>query len=266
MLVCHIWPLLCWGMFPACLFSRGFYHKWVLNHIKRFSCIYWDDDRFIFFYLQFVDVVYQIDWFAVIKNLCIPGINTTLLWCMILLMYCWFRLLVIYWGFSCLCSSMVVQFSHSVMSDSLWAHGPQHARPPCSSSTPRTCSNSCPSHQWCHTTILSSVIPFSSQLQSFPGSFQMSQLFASGGQSMGASASASVLPMNTQDWSPLRWTGWISLQSKGLSRVFSDTIVQKHQFFSSQLHYGPTFTSIHDHWKNHSFDKMDLYWQSNVFV
>jgi len=98
-------------------------------------------------------------------------------------------------------------------------------------------SNSCPLSQWCHPTISSSVIPFTSCPQSFPasGSFQMSQLFASGGQSIGVSASTSVLPMNTQDWSPLEWTGWISLQSKGLSRVFSNTIVQKHQFFGTQL-------------------------------
>ena len=108
---------------------------------------------------------------------------------------------------------------------------------PCPSPTPRAYSNSCPLCRWCHPTISSSVVPFSSCLQSFPasGSFQMSQLFASGGQSTGVSASTSVLPMNTQDWSPLEWTGWISLQSKGLSRVFSKTIVQKHQFFGTQL-------------------------------
>ena len=130
-----------------------------------------------------------------------------------------------------------VQFSCSVMSDSLWPHGLQHTRLPCPSPTPGAYSNSCPLIQWCHSTILSSVIPFSSCLQSFPawGSFQTSQLFASGGQSIGVSGSASVLPMNTQDWSPLGWTGWISLQSKGLSRVFSNTTVQTHQFFSAQL-------------------------------
>ena len=109
-------------------------------------------------------------------------------------------------------------------------HGLQHSRLPCPSPSCRTCSNSCPLSRWCHPTISSSVIHFSSCLQSFPtsGSFQMSQLFASGGQSIGVSASTSVLPMNTQDWSPLRWTGWISLQSKGLSRVFSNTAVQEH--------------------------------------
>ena len=128
-----------------------------------------------------------------------------------------------------------VQFNRSVVSDSLRPHRLQHARPPCPSPTPRACSNPCPSSQWCHPTISSSVIPFSSCLQSFPesGSFPMSQLFASGGQSIGVSASTSVLPMNTQEWSPLGWTGWISLQSKGLSRIFSKTTIQKHQFFSS---------------------------------
>ena len=130
-----------------------------------------------------------------------------------------------------------VQFSRSVVSDSLWPHEPQHARPPCPSPTPGVYSDSCPLSWWCHLTISSSVVPFSSCLQSFPasGSFQMSQLFASGGQSIGASASASVLPMNIQDWFPLGWTGWISLQSKGLSRVFSNTTVWKHQFFGAQL-------------------------------
>ena len=133
-----------------------------------------------------------------------------------------------------LCS---VQFSLSVVSDSLWHHEPQHARPPCPSPTPGVHPNPYPSSQWCHPTILSSVVPFSSCPQSFPasGSFQVSQLFASGSQSIGVSASASVLPMNAQDWSLLGWTGWISLQSKGLSRVFSNTTVQKHQFFGAQL-------------------------------
>ena len=130
-----------------------------------------------------------------------------------------------------------VQFSHSVVSDFLQPHDPQHARPPCPTPTPRVHPNPCPSSRWCHPTISSSVIHFSSCPQSIPalGSFQMSQLFASGGQSIGVSASTSVLPMNTQDWSPLGWTGWISLQTKGLSRVFSNTTDQKHQFFSAQL-------------------------------
>ena len=129
-----------------------------------------------------------------------------------------------------------VQFSHSVMSDSLWPHELQHARPPCPSLTPGVHPHPCPSSWWYHPTLLSSVVPFS-HLQSFPasGSFQMSQLFTSGGQSIGVSASTSVLPMNTQDWSPLGWTGWIFLQSKGLTRVFSNTTVQKHQFFGAQL-------------------------------
>ena len=131
----------------------------------------------------------------------------------------------------------LVQFGHSVVSDSLRPHGLQHARPPCSSPTPRVYSNRCPLSQWCYPTISSSVVPFSSCPQSFPasGSFPMSQLFTWGGQSIGVSASASILPMNTQDWSPLGWTGWISLQSNGLSRVFSNTTVQKHQFFGAQL-------------------------------
>ena len=133
--------------------------------------------------------------------------------------------------------SSSVQFSLSVLSDSLRPHGLKHTRPLCPSPTPTVYSNSCPLSQWCHPTVSSSVIPFSSHLQSFPTSvsFQMSQLFASGDQSIGVSASASVLPVNIQDWFPLRWTGWISLQSKGLSRVFSNTTVQKHQFFGAQL-------------------------------
>ena len=122
------------------------------------------------------------------------------------------------------------------MSDSLWPHGLQHARPPCPSPAPRVYSNLCPLHQWCHLTISSSVILFS-HLQSFPasGSFQMSQFFVSGAQSIGVSASTSVLPMNAQDLFPLAWTGWISLQSKGLSRVFSNTTIQKHQLALTYL-------------------------------
>ena len=129
-----------------------------------------------------------------------------------------------------ICYSSSVQFSLSVVSDSLQIHGLQHARIPCPSPTPRACSNSCPSSRWCHPTISCSVVPFSSCLQSFPasGSFLVSQFFTSGGQSNRISASASVLPMNIQDWFPLGWTGWISLQSKGLSSVFSNTTVQKH--------------------------------------
>ena len=130
-----------------------------------------------------------------------------------------------------------VQFSRSVMSNSLWPHGLQHTKPPCPSPTPKVYSNSCPLSRWCHPTISSSVVPFSSCLQSFSasGSFQRSQLFAWGGQSIGVSASTSILPMNIQDWFPLGLTGWISLQSKGLSRVFSNTTVLKHQFFCTQL-------------------------------
>ena len=130
-----------------------------------------------------------------------------------------------------------VQFSCSVVSDCLRPHEPQQARPPCQSPTAGVYPNLCPLSQWCHPTISSSVVPFSSCPQPFQtsGSFQMSQLFTSGGQSIRVSASASVLPVNVQDWSRLGWTGWISLQSKGLSRVFSNTTVQKHQFFGTQL-------------------------------
>ena len=139
------------------------------------------------------------------------------------------------WNHTMLVSS--VQFSRSVVSDSLWLHGLQHVRLPCPLPAPGACSNSCPSSWWCHPAISSSAVPFSSCLQYFPasGSFPMSQFFASGGQRIGASASASVLPVNIQDWFPLGWTSWISLQSKGLSRIFSNTTVQKHQFFGTQL-------------------------------
>ena len=134
-------------------------------------------------------------------------------------------------------SFISVQFSHSVMSNSLQPHEPQHARPAYPSPTPGVHPNPCPLSRWCHSTISSSVFSFSSCPQSFPASgyFPMSQLFTSGGQSTGVSASVSVLPINTQDWSPLGWTGWISLQSKGLSRVFSNTVVQKHHFSCAQL-------------------------------
>ena len=133
--------------------------------------------------------------------------------------------------------SQSVQFSRSVMSNSLQRHGLQHARLPCPSPTPGVYPNSCSLSWWCHPTISSSVIPFSSHLQYFPASesFQMSQFFSSGGQSIGVSASALVLPMNIQDWFPSGWIGWLSLQSKVLSRVFSNTTVQKHQFFGTQL-------------------------------
>ena len=137
-------------------------------------------------------------------------------------------------SFQCSCS-VVSQWS---LGHALWPHEPQDTRPPCPSSTPRAYPNSCPLSQWCHPTISSSVIPFFSCPQSFPASefFPMSQLLASGGQSIGVSASTSVLSMNTHDWSPLGWTSWISLQSKGLSRVFSNTTFQKHQFFDAQLY------------------------------
>ena len=133
----------------------------------------------------------------------------------------------------------LVQFSHSVVSDSLQPHGLQHTRTPCPSPTPGAYSNSCPSSRWCHPTISSPIVPFSSHLQSFPasGSSPVSQFFASDGRSIGVSASASVLPMNIQDWFPLGLTGWVSLQSKELSGVFNTT-VQKHQVFGAQLSLG----------------------------
>ena len=139
-----------------------------------------------------------------------------------------------------------VQFSHSVVSNSLPPYGLQYAKPPCPSPTPRACSNSYPLSQWRHPTISSSVIPFSSCLQPFPtsGSLPKSRLFASGDQSVRVSASASVLPVNIQDWFPLGWTCWISLQSKGLSRVFSNTTVQKHQFFELSFFYSPAFFTV----------------------
>ena len=157
-------------------------------------------------------------------------------------------------------------FSSSFVSNSLQPHGLQQARFPCPSLSPRVCSNSCPLSQWCHPTILSSVVPFSSHPQSFPasGSFPMSQLFTLDGQSIGVSSSASVLPMNIQGWFSLGSTGLISLLSKGLSRVFSSTAVGKCQCLVLSLLYGPTLTSIHGYWKNHNFDYTDLCWQSNV--
>ena len=148
-----------------------------------------------------------------------------------------------------------VQFSWSVVYDSLRPHELQHARPPCPSPTPRVHPNSWPSNWWCHLAISSSVIPFSSGPQSFPasGSFPTSQS-ASCGQSIGASASALVLSMNIQDWFILGWTGLISLQSKGLSRVFPKTTVQKHQSFGTQPSLWSNCTPIHEYWKNHSSD------------
>ena len=142
-----------------------------------------------------------------------------------------------FWDSMCVYACVFSLVHCSVVSNSLRPHGLQHSRLPCPSPTPRVYSNSCLLSQWCHPTISFSVIPFSSCLQSFPasGSFPMSQFFASGGQSIGVSVSASVLSMNIQDWSPSEWTGWISLQSMGLSRVFSNTTVQKHRFFGAQL-------------------------------
>ena len=174
--------------------------------------------------------------------------------------------------------SLLSLFSHSVMSDSLWPHRLQHTRLPCPSPSPRTCLNSGPLSRWCHSNILSSVIPFSFCLQSYPvlGSFPMSHLFTSGGQSIGASAS-SISPSNEYsglfsfeiDWFDLL-TVWGTLKSflqhhnlKELSRVFSSTTIQKHQFFGSHP-YGSNLTSLHDYWRNHISDSMDLCWQSDV--
>ena len=147
----------------------------------------------------------------------------------------WPKCVCIIYVYMCVCMRSD-QISRSVMPDSLRPHESQHARPPCPSPTPRVYSDSRPSGQWCHPAISSSVDPFSTCPQSLPASesFPMSQLFTWGGQTIGVSALASVLPMNIQDWSPLGWTGWISLQSKGLSRVFSNTTLQKHQFFGAQ--------------------------------
>ena len=144
-------------------------------------------------------------------------------------------------------------------------HKSQHARPPCPSPTPGVCPNSCPSSRWCHPAISSSVVPCSSYLPSLPasGSFPMSQIFTWGGQSIGVSASSSVLPMNTQGWSSLGWTGWISLQSKGLQSSPTPQFKNINSLALSFLH-SPTVTSIHEYWKNHSLDYMDLSWQSIV--
>ena len=149
-----------------------------------------------------------------------------------------------------------VRFNHSVVSDSLRPHEPQHTRPPCPSLTPRVHPNPCSLSQWCHPTISSSIVPFYSCLQSFPasGSFQMSQLFASGGLSIAVSTSTPVLPVNTLDWSLLGRTGWISLQSKGLSRVFPNSKFNNINSSALSFLYSLNLTSTHDHWKNHSLD------------
>ena len=177
-----------------------------------------------------------------------------------------FQILVLYPGI-CSCENMnswsppsklspSVQFSGSVVSDSLQPHEPQHTRPTCPSPATGVYPNPCPSSRWCYPTISSSVIPFSSCPQSFPASrpFQMSQLFASGGQSIGVSALASVLPMNTQDWSPLGWTGWISLHSKNFQESSPTPQFKSISFSALSFLPSPILTSIHDHWKNHSLD------------
>ena len=155
-------------------------------------------------------------------------------------------------------TSLIIWLTHWVVFDSLWPRGLQHARLPCPAPIPSTCSNSHSSSWWCHPTISSSVVPFSS------ASFLRSQFFASGSQSIGASASASALPMSIEDLLPLGLIGWISVQCKGSPWEFSNTTVHKHQFFSAQLLHGPTLTSIHDYWKNHGLDYRELCRQSNV--
>ena len=169
------------------------------------------------------------------------------------------RVIIIFICLSITCSIIIILADISAQFSSVTQLCPTLCDPmdcsmPSPSPTPRVYSDSSPLSWWCHPTIWSPVVPFSSCLQSFPasGSFPRSQFFASGAEVV--SASASVLPVNTQDWFPLGWTGLISLQSKGLSRVFSNTTVQKHQFFGTQLFYNPTLTSIHDYWKNHSLD------------
>jgi len=159
---------------------------------------------------------------------------------------------MLHWAFV----SSSVQFSCSVVSDSLLPHESQHASPPCPSPSPGVHSDSRPSSRWCHPAVSSSIVPFSSCPQSLPASesFPMSQLFASGGQSIGVSALASLIPKNTQDQSPLEWTSWISLQPKGLSRVFSNTTVKSINSLALSFLHSPTLTSIRDHWKNHSLD------------
>ena len=165
--------------------------------------------------------------------------------------------------------SQFSQFIHSVTSDSLQLHGLQHARLPCPSPIPWDSSNSCPLSRWYHPTISFSVAPFPSCLQSFPasGSFPVSWFCASGGQSIGDSASTSVFPMNSQGYFPLVLTGFISLLSKEFLRAFSSTPQFKSiRSSASSLLYGPSFTSMHDYWKNHNFDYMDLCWQSDFSV
>ena len=161
---------------------------------------------------------------------------------------------------------MLSLFSRTIMSDSLWPQRLQHTRLPCPLLSSGVYSDSCPLNQWCHPIISSSVVPFSSCLQSFPasGSYMMSQVFTLGGQIIRASASPSVLPMNIQGWFPLGLTGLLSLQSKGLSKVFFNTTVQKHKCFHPQPSLWSTLTSVHECWKNHSFDYTDLCWQNNV--
>ena len=186
----------------------------------------------------------NISFLSLLKHICLPGL---------LLENCFPLTVCSSGGYDSLYMLSSVQLLSHIR-HSLRLHELQHARPLCPPPNPGVYSNWCPLSQWSHPTILSSVVPFSPCLQSFPasGSFQISQFFTSDGQSIGVSASTSVLPMNSQDWSPLGWTGWISLQSKGLLRVFSNTTVQKHHSSALSFLYSPTLTSTHDHWKNHT--------------
>ena len=230
---------------------------WILSNVFSVSTEIPCGFVFILLTWYYINVVVFI-----LNQHCILGLYPSLSWHTILSIHCWicFTSIMLRISVSILIRNIAlqffflvtslsglgsVQFSCSVVSDSLRPHGLQHARLPCPSPTPRACSNSCTSSRWCYSTVSSSVVPFSC-LQSFSesGPFPMSQFFASGGQSIGASAS--VLPMNIQDWFPLGLTGWISLQSKGLSRVFSNTTVQKHHSLALSFLYGPTLTSIHD--------------------
>ena len=198
-----------------------------------------------------------------VKNSGFPALNTgKVIWINSLKVRWEFVFSVVDFSCRCYCCCSVTQLCLTLCGP----NGLQQDRLPSPSPSPGACSNSCPSRRWCQPTISSSIIPFSSLCQSFPasGSFSMSQFFVSGGQSIGVSASASFLPMNIQDWAPLGLTGWISFQSKGLSKVFSNTAVQKHNSMVISLLYGSTLTYIHDCWKNHTFDYMDLCWQSDV--
>ena len=215
----------------------------------------------------FLDLVYCFGWCSHFHNTDSPSPRTWYVSALVSPLISFIQFLTVFCvQVFCLLGEVSVQFSHSVMSEFLQPHEPQHARPLCPSPTPRLFPNPCPLCRWCFPTISSSAVPFSSCPQSLPasGSFQMSQLFSLGGQTIGVSASTSVLPVNTQDWYPLGWTGWISLPSRDSQE--SSPTPQFKNINSSVLSflYIPTLTSIHNHWKNHSLDWTDLCWQNNV--